>query len=156
MGMASRFMHKPKVSHLATTKRILRHLKGTLEYGILFPATDEGKEYKLVDYTDLSLCSDAEIRKSTSSYVFMLDDAPVAWISRKEQVEALSSYEAEYIISSLCACQATWMVNLVEKITTKNHGEITIKIDIMSSINLTKNPIAHGRNKHIEMRFHYL
>ena len=26
----------------------------------------------------------------------------------------------------------------------------------MSAINLAKNPIAHDRSKHIEMRFHYL
>ena len=69
---------------------------------------------------------------------------------------ALSSCEAEYIVVSLCACQATWMVNLVEEITTKSHGAITMKIDSMLAINLAKNPIAHGRSKHIEMRFHYL
>ena len=86
----------------------------------------------------------------------MLDGALVAWSSRKEPVVALSSCEAEYIAASLCACQATWMVNLVEEITGKNHGAITMKIDSMSAINLAKNPIAHGRSKHIEMRFHYL
>src|SRR4051812_10760335 len=31
VGMISRFMQKPKVSHLAATKRILRYLKGTLD-----------------------------------------------------------------------------------------------------------------------------
>ena len=156
VGMVSRFMQKPKVSHLAAVKRILRYLKGTFDYGILFPAVDKGKECKLVGYTDSSWCSDAEDRKSTAGYVFMLGGATIAWSSRKEPVVALSSCEAEYIAASLCACQATWMVNLVEEITGKNHGAITMKIDSMSAINLAKNPIAHGRSKHIEMRFHYL
>ena len=48
------------------------------------------------------------------------------------------------------------MVNLVEEITGKDHGAITMKIDNMPAINLAKNPIAHGRSKHIEMRFNYL
>ena len=52
VGVVSRFMQKPEVSHLTATKRILRYLKGTLDYGILFPAVDEGKECKLVGYTD--------------------------------------------------------------------------------------------------------
>ena len=69
---------------------------------------------------------------------------------------ALSSCEAEYIVVSLCACQATWMVNLVEEIIGKDHGAIIMKIDSMSAINLAKNSIAHGQSKHIEMRFHYL
>ncbi|XP_050897603.1 uncharacterized mitochondrial protein AtMg00810-like [Lathyrus oleraceus] len=76
--MVSRFLQKPKVSHLATTKMILRYLKGTLDYGILFPIYDEGKECKLMGYTDSSWCSDAENRKSTTDYVFMLGGAPVA------------------------------------------------------------------------------
>ena len=100
--------------------------------------------------------SDVEDQKSTPGYVFMLGGAPIAWNSRKEPVVALSSGEAEYIAASLCACQATWMVNLVEEITGKDHGSITMKIDSMSAINMAKNPIAHGRTKHTEMRFHYL
>ncbi|XP_058746330.1 secreted RxLR effector protein 161-like [Vicia villosa] len=149
-------MQKPKISHLARTKRILRYLNGTLDYGILFPTVDEGKECKLVGYIDSSWCSDVKDRKSTAGYVFILGGAPVAWNSRKDPVVALSSCESEYIIASLYACKATWMVNLVEEITTKNHGAITMKIDNMSTINLAKNQITHGRSKHIGMRFHYL
>ena len=107
-------------------------------------------------YTDSSWCSDAEDRKSTAGYVFMLGGAPVAWSLRKEPVVELSSCEAEYIATSLCTCQATWMVNLVEEITAKSHSAITMRIDSVSAINLAKNPIAHGRSKHIEMRFHHL
>lgn len=33
---------------------------------------------------------------------------------------------------------------------------MTLKIKNVSRINLVKNYIAHGRSKHIEMRFHYL
>ena len=43
-----------------------------------FLAADEGKECKLVDYTDSSWCSDVKGRKSTAGYVFMLGGAPVA------------------------------------------------------------------------------
>ena len=74
----------------------------------------------------------------------MLGDAPVTWSSRKELVAALSSCKAEYIVVSLCACQTTWMMNLVEEITGKDHGVITTNIDNMPATNLTKNLIAHG------------
>lgn len=71
-------MQKLEVSHLVATKRILRYIKGTLNYGILFPSVDKGKECKLVVYTDSSWCGDAKDRKSTTGYVFMLDDVLVA------------------------------------------------------------------------------
>jgi hypothetical protein len=33
---------------------------------------------------------------------------------------------------------------------------LKLKIDNISAINLAKNPIAHGRSKHIETRFHFI
>ncbi|MCI46656.1 hypothetical protein A2U01_0067897 [Trifolium medium] len=77
-----------------------------MDYGILFPNADKGKQCKLTAYTDSNWCGDADDRKSTARYVFLLGGAPIAWCSKKESVVALSSYEAEYIAASLCACQA--------------------------------------------------
>ncbi|GAU36961.1 hypothetical protein TSUD_57390 [Trifolium subterraneum] len=156
VGIVSRFMQKPKLSHLAAVKRILRYIRGTMDYGILFPSTDKGKRCKLIAYTNSSWCGDIEDRKSTAGYVFLLGGAPIAWSSKKESVVALSSCEAEYIAASLCACQAIWLANLIEEIMGEDHGVVKMRIDNISAINLAKNPVAHGKSKHIEMRFHYL
>jgi hypothetical protein len=48
------------------------------------------------------------------------------------------------------------MENLMDEILGEEHGAIVMNIDNMSAINLAKNPVSHGRSKHIEMRFHYL
>ncbi|XP_050889873.1 secreted RxLR effector protein 161-like [Lathyrus oleraceus] len=137
-------------------KRILRNLKGTLDYGILFPTAKKGKECKLAGFTDSSWCSDTEDRKFISSYVFILGGVPDAWSSRKKPLVALSSCEVEYKAVSLCPCHVRWMVNLVKEIKVKDHGAITMKIDNIYAANVEKNPIAHRRSKHIKMRFYYL
>jgi hypothetical protein len=156
VGIVSRFMDKPKVSHLAAVKRILRYVKGTVDYGILFPSCDVGKKYKLIGYTDASWCSDVDDRRSTAGYIFFINNAPISWCSKKEQVVALSSCEAEYIAASMCATQATWLKTLIEEVTSVDSEAVTIKVDNVSAINLAKNPISHGRSKHIELRYHYL
>ncbi|GAU30981.1 hypothetical protein TSUD_104950 [Trifolium subterraneum] len=156
VGIVSRFMQKPKLSHLAAVKRILRYIRGTMDYGILFPSTYKGKQCKLIAYTDSSWCGDIEDRKSTAGYVFLLGGAPIAWSSNKESVVALSSCEAEYIAASLCACHTIWLANLIEEIMGEDHGVVKMRINNISTINLAKNPVAHGKSKHIEMRFHYL
>ncbi|PNX67789.1 cationic amino acid transporter 1-like protein, partial [Trifolium pratense] len=140
----------------AAAKRILRYIRGTMDYGILFPNTDKGNQCELIAYTDSNWCGDANDRKSTAGYLSLLNNAPIAWCSKKESVVALSSCEAEYIATSLCACQAIWLVNLMEEMTGEDHGSVTMNIDNISAINLAKNPVAHGKSKHIEMRFHYL
>jgi hypothetical protein len=49
-----------------------------------------------------------------------------------------------------------WFKNLIEEISQEKIEIVMLKIDNVSAINLAKNPIAHGRSKHIELRFHYL
>jgi len=156
VGIASRFMERPKVSHLAAVKRILRYVKGTLGCGILFPASDMGRSCELLGYTDSNWCGDKDDRKSTAGYLFMFGKAPISWCSKKEPVVAHSSCEAEYIAASMCACQAVWLVNLCKEFDSSRNGAVLLLVDNISAIILAKNPIAHGRSKHIEMRFHYL
>jgi hypothetical protein len=71
-------------------------------------------------------------------------------------VVVLSTCAAEYIAASLCTCQGVWLCNLLNEINNIKCESVILKVDNLSAINLAKNLIAHGRSKHIEMRFHYL
>ena len=99
-------MKKPCKDHLLAAKRILRYVKGTLECGILFPTTKENFEIEIIDYTDADWSEDIGDRKSTYGYMFMLGNAPISWCSKKQEVVALSSCEAEYISAAFGARQA--------------------------------------------------
>ncbi|GAU15418.1 hypothetical protein TSUD_44550 [Trifolium subterraneum] len=157
VGIVSRYMERPKTSHLSAAKRsrILRYIKGTMDYGIVFNKPDK-KSIELIGYTDSNWCGDKDDRKSTAGYVFLYGGAPISWCSRKEPVVALSTCEAEYIAASLSAFQGVWLSNLIDEISNVKCDSVILKVDNMSAINLAKNPIAHGRSKHIELRFHYL
>ena len=41
IGVLSKFIHQPRKKHVLATKRVLRYIKGTLDFGILFPKTDQ-------------------------------------------------------------------------------------------------------------------
>lgn len=74
-----------------------------MDYGILFPSTDEVRECRLVGYTYSDWFGDVDDRKSRVGYVVMLGGALIACSSRNEHMVALSSYKAKYIAASLCA-----------------------------------------------------
>lgn len=154
VGLISRYMENPKLSHFRAAKRIMRYVKGTLDYGILFPSA--AKKCNVLGYSDSDWCGDKSDRKSTTGYVFFYGDAPISWSSKKEQVVALSSCEAEYIAAAMAACQAQWLDNIFGELKMKEKGAITLMVDNKSAINLAKHPVAHGRSKHIETRFHFL
>ncbi|WJX17846.1 hypothetical protein P8452_07710 [Trifolium repens] len=128
VGYVSRFMSKPLKCHLLAAKRILRYINGTIHYD----------------------------RRSTSGYLFKFQNAPVSWCSKKQSVIALSSCEAEYVAGSLAACQANWLQSLLSEMNIIADTTVVLKIDNKSAINLAKNPVSHGKSKHIETRFHFL
>jgi len=105
VGVISRFMTHPKQSYLVPAKRIMRYLKGTKSCGILFPNQKEKDDLHLMGYTDSDWCGDKVDRRSTSGFVFLLSGAPISWNSRKQDVVALSTCEAEYVASCNAPCQ---------------------------------------------------
>jgi len=89
----SQFLEKPGITHVNAIKHLMKYLKGTKSYQLVFTKTDE----QLIWYVDADWGSDPIDRRSTTGYVFTLGSAPVSWKTRKQPTVALSSCEAEYM-----------------------------------------------------------
>ena len=107
-------------------------------------------------YTDNDYVGDTDDKKSTSGYVFLLSGGAVSWASKKQPVVTLSTTEAKFVATTFCACQCIWMRRVLEKIGHSQSKCTTIMCDNSSMIKLSKNPVMHGRSKHIDVRFHFL
>jgi hypothetical protein len=94
VGLVSRYMETPRESHWLATKRILRYIKGTLNFGLFYTY---GERADLVGYSDSDWGSDQDERKSTTGHVFYLGSTVFSWTSKKQAIVALSSCEAEYV-----------------------------------------------------------
>jgi hypothetical protein len=66
--MISKFMNDPKKSHMTAAKRILRYVKGSIKFGLLFPTSIKDDSAKLVSYSYFDRGGDKVDRRSTSSY----------------------------------------------------------------------------------------
>lgn len=84
-------MSDPKASHLIAAKRILRYLKGTQNYGILFPKGRNPINAEIEAFSYLDWSGDTVERKRTSGYFFRVLKAPISGSSKKQSVVALSS-----------------------------------------------------------------
>ena len=155
VGVLSRYMQNPRDSHGVGMKQVLRYLQGSLAYGLVFESS-KMKIPKLVGYSDSSYNVDPDDGKSTTGHIFYIDNSPISWCSQKQEVVALSSCEAEFMAGTEAARQAIWLRDLLSEITGQQSEKVVIRIDNQSAIALTKNPVFHGRSKHIHRRYHFI
>lgn len=96
---------------------------------------------ELLVYTDSDFAGDTEGRKSNSGYVFLMDGAAVAWLSKKQLIITLSTIESKYVDASVCACQVVWFMRVLKELRHEVEGSTPIMCDNTSTIKLSKNPI---------------
>ena len=58
--------------------------------------------------------------------------------------------------ATACASQVVWMRRVLEQIGQAQKENTIVMCDNSSTIKLSKNPVMHGRSKHIDVRFHFL
>lgn len=154
VGVVSRFMEKPTIKHQQAVKHILRYIQGTVNYGLEYEKA--GSKRVLTGFSDSDLAGDVVDRRSTGGMCFYLDGNLISWASQKQRVIALSSYEAEYMAATTAACRSIWLRGLLTELSGQKVGAVTLCIDNRSAIELMKNPVLHGRSKHIDVRFHFI
>ena len=148
----AKFNCNPTEEHWRAVKRILRYVKGTSNYGILY---NKSSKDELIGHCDADWAGDINNRKSTSGYVFTLAGSPISWRSNKQACVALSTAEAEYVALAAAAQEASWLRELLCNFSGPLEVS-TVYSDSKSAMAMTKNPQFHGRAKHIDIKYHYI
>ena len=154
VGILSRYMENPNQEHYNGVKQVLRYVKGTKDYGLLYKKGELKGE--LIGYSDSDFAGDFHDQKSTSGHIFLFGGMGVSWSSQKQSVVALSSFEAEYIAPTTATFQAVWMNRLISELTNNKETKVKLMVDNQSAITLSKNPVHHNRTKHIDTRYHFI
>jgi hypothetical protein len=154
----AQFMSSPAPVHWLALKRLLRYLRKTSHSSLLYSGSSSSSSltYKLEGWCDAEWAGDIDTRRSTTGYLFKLNGNLLSWHSKKQQVVALSSTEAEYVAAATATKELVWLQTLLSEIGYSIQMPCTIFSDNQSSIALSKNPRFHERSKHIEIKYHFL
>ena len=104
------YMHDPREPHLALVKRILRYVRGTLDFGLQLHSSTMSS---LMAYSDANWVGCPDTRRSTSGYVVFLGDNLVSWSSKRQPTVSRSSAEAEYRAVANAVAEVTWLCQLL-------------------------------------------
>eukprot|EP00253_Pinus_taeda_P032567 PITA_32567 len=110
----------------------------------------------LVGFTDSDWAGDPDDRKSTAGYVFTLGSGPITWACKKQDAISLSSAKAEYRGAVEASKEALWLRQILSEFGFQQKHPTTLWCDNQSAIQLCKDPVQHQRNKHIELRMHFI
>ena len=174
VSSCARYCNNPGKAHWNALKYILRYLKGTRNLALVYGRAYPGIPFApLHGYCDGSWGDDPDDRRSCSGYNFWAWGGPISWRSKRQQSVALSSCQSEYMAASDAAREAVWLRRMYEMdlgysdLTVETRGDLsereyhggkplTIFEDNQGCIYLSRNPVSHKNNKHIEIRYHYV
>jgi len=153
VSMVSQFMHSPYEEHLEAVYRILRYLKSTPGKGLFFKKNEKrGIEV----YTDADWAGSVTDRRSSSGYCTFLWGNLVTWRSKKQNVVARSSAEAEFRSMAQGVCEILWLKRVLEELKRPVSLPMKLYCDNKAAISIAHNPVLHDRTKHVEIDRHFI
>jgi Reverse transcriptase (RNA-dependent DNA polymerase) len=109
VNRVSQFMHAPSSTHWQVVKRILRYLKGTIEYGLSITPVET---LTIIAFADADWGGCPDDRKYTIGYLVFLESNLISWSSKKQTTIARSSTEAEFRGLASITAEVVWLKNL--------------------------------------------
>ena len=109
-------------------------------------------------YTDVDWGGDLNERKSTSGYVFLLNNGVISWSSKKQSCIALSTMEAEFVAFLAAVQEAVWLKSFLSHLGIKEDASnpVLVNCDSQAAIAFTKDSKYHSKTKHIDIKYNFM
>lgn len=150
---ASRYLESPSQVHENAAKRILKYIRGTNKYGLLYHS--DGRQ-TLRGFSDADYAGDTDTRRSTTGFCFSIGHGVVSWNSERQRSVSLSTTESEYVAASNAVKELVWFKRMLNELSPNEVMDCVLYVDNQSAIRLIKNPEFHKRSKHIDVRYHFI
>lgn len=143
-----RHMTNPSQNALASLKHLVRYTSRTKSASLFF--LKEG-------HLNLTASSDSSwgnitSSKGSSGILFMINDSPIAWWSKKQTITAQSTCESEYAALTMLDVAAQWLKPLYEELFRTPPKPIINEIDNTAAIIIANSNKISARNRYFIMR----
>lgn len=146
----SRFNDKHNDSHWIAVKRIMRYIKGTIGYRLVYRGDSLTPIHGFVD---ADWANDPDEHRSFSGYAFLMAGGAVTWSCKRQSTVAVSSTEAEYVAMAYATKEAIWLMRVIRQFDELK--SINIKCDNQSAMVVASREAFSARTKHIDVAHHF-
>lgn len=151
----SRFQNCFEKEHWKILKNVLRYLKYTENFGLIYKRNNCNDKLGVYAFVDSDFAGDINDRKSTTGFILKINNNCVFWQSKKQSVVAISSCEAEYVALATCCTESLFLGQLLNDILNESVYPIIIFEDNQSTIRMA-NTLETKRSKHINVKYHFV
>ena len=153
IAVLSRYSAKYDSSHFKALKRILRYLKGTIDYGIVLRKKSD--TFDIVGYADSDWAGDKNSRRSQSGWIVTLSGNPVVFGSTQQKSVALSTTEAELMALSMCVRDMLYLHQLLKDIVTIPLPMVC-NCDNLGTVQILNSGNRSSRSKHVDIKYFFV
>ena len=150
VNLLARRMQSPTYADLKRAKRVLVYLRDTKTKGIMIDKVDKNKKVQIKTFVDASLGNGSN-RKSIFGYVIMLEENILSFKSKKQEIVAQSTCEAEYIALAYGIKETLWIEHILTEVGI-GFKVSTVYCDNAGAIKVVHKQIATGRTRHLDLR----
>ena len=154
VAILSQKVCSPRSVDMNEVKRIIRYLIHTKNHTLKL-STSDGKE-ELITYSDANWGEDKNDGKSNGGYFVSYNGGTIAWCSRKQEIVAMSTAEAEYVAITEAVKEAIWIKNVLTQFRRRIETPLKIFTDNQSAISIVSNQRFNNRTKHIDLKYHFV
>lgn len=150
-----RFNHNPGPKHRKAIDRVIRYIRDTADYALLF----DGIENELVTWSDASFADNTLDRRSSQGYAMKLFGNTIAWRANKQDTVTTSTTEAELLSLSQAAKEALFTGRLVKELSIRLENKpLQLLCDNIQTIRLIvkESLTLPTKLRHVDIYNHWL
>lgn len=152
----SQYLRNPTAAHLVASNRCISYLYGTRSLAIEYSGRQNEQIFQCA--SDAAFADDAQTRRSSDGYLFLLYGGAIDWRAAKQKTVTTSSTEAELLSLSVAAREVIWWRRFFAAIRFDTQQEVKINCDNLQTIRvLTKEGLKlDTKLRHIDIHQHWL
>lgn len=152
VGILGRYQSNLGMDHWKAAKKVLRYLKGTKDYMLMYRQKDN---LDVIGYSDSDFAGCVDSRKSTPGYIFMMTDGAISWRSTKKTLVVNSTMEAEFVSCFEATSHGVWLKSFISGLRIMGSISKPLKIfcDNSAAVFMAKNNKSGSRSKHIDIKY---
>ena len=152
VSILTQFVSAPNNSLWKAALRVLRYLRGTREYVLVFNGCSD---YRLQGYVDADFGQNTVTRKSRTGFMLRIYNSKFDWSSKKQTLTALSTSQAETYAASECARSLLFASKILMEMGLFEN-KLEVYCDNALTIGWANGTVSRKTAEHIDIRHHFL